>query len=164
NVANDLTDLAANAQFARISLNQVFADDMGAEASAAALGSAAFNKALKAASAGPKLPAVGPGSSANPNLDALDRVLNPEKDKKSLEAAKKRLAKMLPDLFKAAQKLVKNIGDKSISSIESGFDSLIGKYRAAIEVAVEVGNKTVAARLRTNLKLVQNFEKQLIKV
>lgn len=103
-----------------------------------------------------------------PNLGALDKVLNPagseKAAKKASDAAKKRLAKLLPDLYEAARKLVKNIGDKSISSIESGFDSLIGKYQTAIETAVEAGNKTVAARLRTNLKLVQNFEKQLIKV
>lgn len=105
------------------------------------------------------------GGGLNPNLGALDDVLNPKKDdkaaKKAAEAAKKRLREMLSGIFEAVQKLAKNIGDKSLSSIQSGFDSLIGKYTDAIAEATEQGNKTVAARLKASLKQVKGFEKTL---
>jgi TP901 family phage tail tape measure protein len=104
-----------------------------------------------------------------PNTSGLGDLLNPQKDsaKKAKDTAAqtaKTIKNLLKGLYEEVVKFTKDIGEKSLDQIESGFDNIIEKYGDAIDQATELGQKKVVARLKASLKQIKSYDKQLSKL
>jgi TP901 family phage tail tape measure protein len=104
-----------------------------------------------------------------PKTSGLGDLLDPQKD--SAKSAKdtaaqtaKTIKNLLKGLYEEVVKFTKDIGDKSLDQIESGFDNIIEKYGDAIDQATELGQKKVVARLKASLKQIKSYDKQLSKL
>jgi TP901 family phage tail tape measure protein len=103
-----------------------------------------------------------------PNTSGLGALLDPQKDSKSAKDTAAQTAKtiknLLKGLYEEVVKFTKDIGEKSLDQIESGFDNIIEKYGDAIDQATELGQKKVVARLKASLKQIKSYDKQLSKL
>jgi TP901 family phage tail tape measure protein len=104
-----------------------------------------------------------------PKTSGLGDLLNPQKDsaKKAKDTAAqtaKTIKNLLKGLYEEVVKFTKDIGEKSLDQIESGFDNIIEKYGDAIDQATELGQKKVVARLKASLKQIKSYDKQLSKL
>lgn len=104
-----------------------------------------------------------------PKVGGLGDLLDPNKSGSNSAADKaKQTAKTIRDalqgLYDSVRDFVKGIGEKSLDQIQSGFDSIIDKYRDAITTASDLGQKAVVTRLKKSLAQIKAYEKTVEKL
>lgn len=101
-----------------------------------------------------------PPKTSDPNVSGLDDLLGDDTKKKAAETARK-IRDLLSGIYVDVVKFAKEIGEKSLSEISDGFDSLIQKYNDAITEAADLGQSAVVKRLKASLKTLKAYDKSI---